>query len=74
MATGSPCSLPAGATATLANHPIISLIILFYCCDHLSLIKALGRLIEMTGWYSAPFKFGQVLIAASAKSLGKFGA
>jgi len=28
----------------------------------------------MTGWsLTAPFKFGQVLIAASAKSLGKFG-
>jgi hypothetical protein len=59
-----------------ANHPIISLIILvFTVAITWSLIKALGRLIEMAGWslLKAPFKFGQVLIAVSAKSLGEFG-
>ena len=58
------------------NHPIVSLIILlFTVAIAWSLIKALGRLIEMTGWslLQAPFKLGQVLLGVSAKSLGKFG-
>lgn len=58
------------------NHPILSLIILlFTVAIAWSLIKALGRLIEMAGWslLQAPFKFSQVLIGVSAKSLGKFG-
>lgn len=58
------------------NHPIVSLIIfLFTVAIAWSLIKALGRLIEMAGWslLKAPFELGQVLIGVSAKSLGKFG-
>ena len=58
------------------NHPIVSLIILlFTVAIAWSLIKAIGRLIEVTGWslLQAPFKLGQVLLGVSVKSLGKFG-
>jgi ElaB/YqjD/DUF883 family membrane-anchored ribosome-binding protein len=59
-----------------ANHPIISLIILLFAVAIAwSLIKAIGRLIEIAGLslLQAPFKLSRVLIGVSAKSLGKFG-
>ena len=52
------------------NHPIVSLIILlFTLAIAWSLIKAIGRLFEATGFsiLQAPFKLGQVLIKASTK-------
>lgn len=59
-----------------ANHPIISLIILLFAVAIAwSLIKAIGRLIEIAGLslLQAPFKLSRVLIGVSAKSLGKIG-
>lgn len=56
------------------NHPIVSLIILLFTVAFAwSLIRALGRLIEMAGWslLKAPFKLSQVLIGVSAKSMVK---
>lgn len=56
------------------NHPIVSLIILlFTVAFSWSLIRAIGRLIEMAGWslLKTPFKLSQVLIGVSAKSIVK---
>ena len=56
------------------NHPIVSLLtLLFTVAFAWSLIRALGRLIEMAGWslLKAPFKLSQVLIGVSAKSMVK---
>ena len=56
------------------SHPIVSLImLLFTVAITWSLVKALGRLIEMAGWslLKAPFKLSEVLIGKSAKSMVK---
>ena len=58
------------------NHPIVSLIILlFTIAIAWSLIKAIGRLVETSGWLllQAPFKLIQILIRIGAQSLGNFG-
>ncbi|BAY21907.1 hypothetical protein NIES2100_16700 [Calothrix sp. NIES-2100] len=58
-----------------ANHPIISCIILVFILALLwSLIKAIGRLIEVTSWtiLRVPIKLLQALIKVSFLSLSKF--
>lgn len=58
------------------NHPILSLLIfLIAVAIAWSLVKAVGRLMEIAGLslLKAPFMLGMVLIGVSSRTLGKFG-
>ena len=59
-----------------ANHPILGVVIfILVVALAFSLIKALGRLMEILGLsiLKAPFKMLQVLLGVSFQSAGKFG-